>query len=189
MGVLSEVLQFGFLKERQEESDLARVPRPKVLGIDLWYRTQQLFISAARKACHGIAGRRDAVTLEERTIDTHTTRLTGPGNQESRLTRKATAGSLVGGSRAVPTDQKLFVFSGCQDNQCSMDAHIDGKCQGAFTWAFNKALTDTRFRCKYGDLLNRIRRNLHSGSYTQIPGLATTSEDNYRRWFLEQSPN
>merc|ERR1712232_336311 len=126
-----------------------------------------------------MGGRRDAVAFEERSIETHMQRLTGlnvSSSPSSRMTRMATVGSLTSSSRGsgtsgVSPDKQLFVFSGCQDNQTSADAMIGGKRQGAFTWAFTKALTDMKFR----------------GNYEQVPGLASTSEENYKSWFLEQS--
>ena len=38
-------------------------------------------------------------------------------------------------------DHQLWVFSGCQDDQTSADAHVEGIYQGAFTWALLKALS------------------------------------------------
>jgi hypothetical protein len=38
--------------------------------------------------------------------------------------------------------QKHLLMSGCKDNQTSSDAYIDGKYQGAFTWALTKTIRD-----------------------------------------------
>jgi hypothetical protein len=39
--------------------------------------------------------------------------------------------------RLAETDegQKWIIFSGCMEEETSMDAYIDGQYQGAFTWA------------------------------------------------------
>ena len=37
-------------------------------------------------------------------------------------------------------DHQLWVYSGCQDDETSADAHVEGIYQGAFTWALIKAL-------------------------------------------------
>jgi len=38
--------------------------------------------------------------------------------------------------------QRHLLFSGCKDNQTSSDAYIDGKYQGAFTWALTKTVSE-----------------------------------------------
>mmetsp|Transcript_31234 Transcript_31234/g.89544 ORF Transcript_31234/g.89544 Transcript_31234/m.89544 type:complete len:492 (+) Transcript_31234:81-1556(+) len=83
--------------------------------------------------------------------------------------------------------KRLWTFSGCQDNQTSADANIDGVRQGALTWALIKALTDCSWHCSYFELLQAARKNL-KGQYTQIPALSTTCEENYKRWYLEEKP-
>ncbi|CAJ1413615.1 unnamed protein product, partial [Effrenium voratum] len=72
------------------------------------------------------------------------------------------------------TDHELWVFSGCQDDQTSADAHVEGIYQGAFTWALIKALKKDSFTENYRDLLIQIKANLESGRYKQVPALSTT---------------
>ena len=38
--------------------------------------------------------------------------------------------------------QKHMLMSGCKDNQTSADAYIDGRYQGAFTWALTKVIRE-----------------------------------------------
>ena len=76
--------------------------------------------------------------------------------------------------KAKYQDHELWIFSGCQDDQTSADAHVDGIYQGAFTWALIKALKSDGFMESYSNLLIQIKANLESGSYKQVPALSTT---------------
>ena len=76
--------------------------------------------------------------------------------------------------KAKYQDHQLWIFSGCQDDQTSADAHVDGIYQGAFTWALIKALKTDGFMESYSKLLIQIKANLESGSYKQVPALSTT---------------
>ncbi|CAJ1436073.1 unnamed protein product [Effrenium voratum] len=71
------------------------------------------------------------------------------------------------------TDHQLWVYSGCQDDQTSADAHVEGIYQGAFTWALLKALKADGFAESYRDLLIQIKANLETGRYKQVPALST----------------
>jgi len=85
-----------------------------------------------------------------------------------------------------PGGKNLWTYSGCQDNQTSADATIDGLRQGALTWGFIKALTDLGWKARHEDLLAATRKNL-KGRYTQIPALSTTCEEHFRVWYLDRS--
>ncbi|CAE7675577.1 pca1 [Symbiodinium pilosum] len=76
--------------------------------------------------------------------------------------------------KAKYEDHQLWVFSGCQDDQTSADAHVDGIYQGAFTWALIKALKSDGYMESYSNLLLQIKSNLEGGSYKQVPALSTT---------------
>eukprot|EP00438_Fugacium_kawagutii_P034776 Skav236240 [mRNA] locus=scaffold829:247970:249337:- [translate_table: standard] len=73
-------------------------------------------------------------------------------------------------------DHQLWVFSGCQDDQTSADAHVDGIYQGAFTWALLKALKGDDFTADYRTLMIQLKSNLEQGRYKQVPALSTTHE-------------
>lgn len=79
------------------------------------------------------------------------------------LAPKAPAG-IAGIRRRVMSeelgDHKLWVFSGCQDDQTSADAYCDGTYQGAFTWALITALRKDVWNQSYLDLLGQIKAAL-----------------------------
>jgi len=72
-------------------------------------------------------------------------------------------------------EQHMWVFSGCQDEQTSADAFINGAHQGALSWAMTKALEEANYDISFEDLLNATRANL-KGQYEQIPALSTTDQ-------------
>jgi metacaspase-1 len=63
------------------------------------------------------------------------------------------------------------LWAGCQDDQTSADAYIDGSYNGAFTYYFCKHLRDTGGTIPRADLLKRLRASLRHEEYTQIPQL------------------
>ncbi|CAL1132462.1 unnamed protein product [Cladocopium goreaui] len=73
-------------------------------------------------------------------------------------------------------DHQLWVFSGCQDDQTSADAHVEGIYQGAFTWALLKALKGDTWTADYRTLMVQLKGNLEEGRYKQVPALSTTHE-------------
>jgi len=99
---------------------------------------------------------------------------------------QALAGIRRGVLAGQRQDHQLWVFSGCQDNQTSADAYVDGQFQGAFTWAMIKALRGDVWNQTYIDLLDQIRANLKG--YTQVPALTTTSEPYLNYWYCGREP-
>jgi hypothetical protein len=85
--------------------------------------------------------------------------------------------------------KKLMVVSGCQDNQTSADATINGKRQGALTWALMKALMEHDYKMSYDDLLVAVRTNLRSGGYTQTAAMSSTCESNFAGPYLAGPEN
>lgn len=83
----------------------------------------------------------------------------------------------------------LWVFSGCQDHQTSADAFINNVPQGAFTWAFIKALKDDVWNETYIDLLHQIKMNLRSGQFSQVPALTTTHSSYLNSWYCGRVPS
>jgi hypothetical protein len=65
----------------------------------------------------------------------------------------------------------LKQFSGCQDNQTSADAHIEGASCGAMSWALLKVLGEHE-NPVLNELLKMLRHNL-KGKYHQIPQMST----------------
>ncbi|CAE8692298.1 unnamed protein product [Polarella glacialis] len=100
------------------------------------------------------------------------------------------AASSATGARTVaapgsgsPGGKMLWTFSGCQDNQTSADATIDGVRQGALTWGLLKALNELGGKARYDELLAATRRNLKD-KYSQIPALSTSCEENLSRVYM-----
>uniref|UniRef100_A0A7S2MZQ4 Peptidase C14 caspase domain-containing protein n=1 Tax=Zooxanthella nutricula TaxID=1333877 RepID=A0A7S2MZQ4_9DINO len=81
-------------------------------------------------------------------------------------------------------DHQLWVFSGCQDNQTSADAWINGVPQGAFTWSLLKALRQASHQAAHIDVLEDARTILKHGGYKQSPVLSTTHQPYLRYTYM-----
>ena len=66
---------------------------------------------------------------------------------------------------------KHVLWSGCQENQTSADANINGTFNGAFTYYFCKHVRETGGLITRSSLLKRIRNSLRHNRYSQIPQL------------------
>lgn len=64
-----------------------------------------------------------------------------------------------------------ILWAGCQDNQTSADAYINGAYNGAFTYYFCKHMRESGGNISRRDLLKRIRNSLRHYGYSQIPQL------------------
>jgi len=64
-----------------------------------------------------------------------------------------------------------ILWAGCQDNQTSADAFINGAYNGAFTYYFCKHMRDTKGKVSRKELMRLIRASLRHGGYSQIPQL------------------
>jgi len=74
-------------------------------------------------------------------------------------------------TRKIPsTKGSCIMISGCQDNQSSADAYLDGKSQGAMTHAFIKCLPKSK---NYGELISNMQKFLKTKNYIQIPNLSS----------------
>jgi len=80
----------------------------------------------------------------------------------------------------------VWTVSGCQDNQTSADATLDGQRQGALSWALRNALQQHGFRMRYEDLLHATRKNL-DGRFEQIPALSTSTSEHLGKWYMGES--
>ena len=63
-------------------------------------------------------------------------------------------------------------ISGCRDNQTSADAYINGKFQGALTFAFIKTMEDFNYNFTSKQIVRRLKNYLNSNNYPQIPTLS-----------------
>merc|ERR1712007_260014 len=77
----------------------------------------------------------------------------------------------------------LWTISGCQDNQTSADATINGRKCGALTWSLHAALSQCNYNVTYYELLHASRKKLR-GQYTQIPNMQTTHADYFEQHYI-----
>jgi len=70
--------------------------------------------------------------------------------------------------KAVSTDMKHIVFSGCGEQQTSADAYINGQYNGAFTYFFANTF---RENYTYKQWYDQLRAYLPSKQFDQIPTL------------------
>ena len=66
----------------------------------------------------------------------------------------------------------LVCISGCQDNQTSADSFINGRYNGALTWAFLQSIKSLN-RPNWLDLLNNMRTLLQQNKYSQIAQMSS----------------
>ena len=84
----------------------------------------------------------------------------------------------------LETAGKVFMISGCMDNQTSADAWIENKAQGAMTWALLESLKTVHTRT-WRLLIQSMRKLLKEKGYDQIPQFASgTLEDIDSRVFI-----
>lgn len=84
--------------------------------------------------------------------------------------------SLHGGADVIypknlATAGKVYMMSGCMDQQTSADAFIQNKAQGAMTWALLESIKTKQ--STWRELLRSIRTLLKNGGYPQIPQFST----------------
>ena len=72
----------------------------------------------------------------------------------------------IGGGLAWKSNMNWILLSGCQENQTSADALINGRYNGAFTFYFLRAL---RTGISYYELYNLIRQFLPNHNFSQEP--------------------
>lgn len=64
----------------------------------------------------------------------------------------------------------VIMISGCRDEQTSMDAYINGKYQGAITWAF---LANLKPDLTWRTLVDNMCFSLKESGYTQVPKISS----------------
>jgi hypothetical protein len=67
----------------------------------------------------------------------------------------------------------VIMISGCNDNQTSADAYLDKKYQGAMTWSFISAVSESSTKLSWKDLLIKMRDQLKTSDFTQLPQLSS----------------
>ena len=73
-------------------------------------------------------------------------------------------------SRNAETGGNVIMISGCRDEQTSADAFINGKSQGAMTWAF---LANLRKDITWRKLVENMCFSLKESGYTQVPKISS----------------
>jgi hypothetical protein len=68
--------------------------------------------------------------------------------------------------------KRVFMYSGCRDDQTSADASIAGGHVGAMSWAFLEVMKQNYGHLSYIDILRYTRGNLQR-SYSQVPQLSS----------------
>lgn len=96
---------------------------------------------------------------------------------DSKVNNKRKVGKGKKGEEAL----NHVLISGCQDNQTSSDAYIDGKYQGAFTWAVTEILK-VKPNVTYTKLHEKVLTQLN-GKFTQVPNLSGPDNMTSRRVF------
>ena len=66
----------------------------------------------------------------------------------------------------------VIMISGCSDVQTSADAFLEKKYQGAMTWSFISAISEST-TLSWKDLLIKMRNRLKQSSFTQLPQLSS----------------
>lgn len=75
---------------------------------------------------------------------------------------------IVDNGSTGDTKSQVFYISGCKDDQESMDAFINSKSQGAFTWAFLEAVKNNSIM-SWSKLVTSIRDNIVKYQFKQVP--------------------
>jgi hypothetical protein len=64
-----------------------------------------------------------------------------------------------------------ILWAACRADQTSADARIGGTWHGAFTYFLCREINDSQNRLSRRELIQKIRTDLHTNHYTQIPQL------------------
>ena len=79
------------------------------------------------------------------------------------------------------TSGNVIMISGCRDEQTSADAYINGKSQGAMTWAF---LANLQPEVTWRKLVENMCFSLKESGYTQVPKISSGKFINLDSKFL-----
>jgi len=86
------------------------------------------------------------------------------------------------GMKGRGSDQNHILISGCRDNQTSADANIDGKYQGAFTWAFTESIKKDP-NVTWLSIYTKVLDKLAAENFSQVPQLSGNSALRLRKIF------
>ena len=73
----------------------------------------------------------------------------------------------------LETIGNVIMISGCSDIQTSADAFLEKKYQGAMTWSFISAISESTTTLSWKDLLIKMRDQLKQSDFTQLPQLSS----------------
>jgi len=85
-------------------------------------------------------------------------------------------------------DHSGLMISGCQSNQTSADAYIDGEYRGAATYYLNKTLGTIGYDATYLALIDKMNKDIAAAGFTQRPEL-NGPERLFDQWFLGDHTN
>ena len=87
---------------------------------------------------------------------------------------KAGAPQLKVHNNTNETAGQVVCISGCRDDQVSMDAYLEGKYNGAMTWALVETLSQTNAAdLTWENGLTQLRNKLQSRGFAQRPQLTS----------------
>lgn len=90
-------------------------------------------------------------------------RITGELRRSPRAARR--------GKDIVDADLPEMLITGCRDTQTSADALINGRYNGALTFALVEAIRTSKGRLTYRELHDRASRVLKARKFDQVPQL------------------
>ena len=102
------------------------------------------------------------------------------GGEEDHLKKRG----FLQGAASRTSKKHHILWAGCQANQTSADAFIDGRYHGAFTYFFCKHLRKSP-RISRSKLLGKVRSSLVHGGYSQIPQLELDATQRGRAVFSD----
>jgi len=85
--------------------------------------------------------------------------------------------SLVNDTNTINNNEtetigNVIMISGCNDEQTSADAFLEKKYQGAMTWSFISAISESK-SLSWKDLLKKMRDRLLESDFKQLPQLSS----------------
>jgi hypothetical protein len=121
--------------------------------------------------CHSGTGLRGA----EFSMHAPRVKYVAPPGGQGVVRQKAVSGfALARGAEAPATHQILW--SGCKADQTSADAYFDGRYNGAFTYYFAKAMTDTKNQQSRAVVMQQMRAAM-KGKFSQVPQLESNASN------------
>ena len=80
--------------------------------------------------------------------------------------------SLIVHEKCQPTEGQVICLSGCQDDQVSMDAYLNGQYNGAMTWALVDLLSKEK-DLSWEECTRKVRERLSQRNFKQLPQLTS----------------